>query len=75
MSMQESNPEATVVKVLHAGSLTTLVRQELGPALYQGSGIALESDPLVPGPPPTWSEDQEKRPEPRPNGLLHATGV
>ena len=45
MSMQESNPEATVVKVLHAGSLTTLVRQELGPALYQGSGIALESEP------------------------------
>jgi molybdate/tungstate transport system substrate-binding protein len=45
MSMQESNPEATVVKVLHAGSLTTLVRQELGPALYRGSGIALESEP------------------------------
>src|SRR5260370_24282553 len=45
MSMQESNPEATVVKVLHAGSLTTLVRQEIGPALYQGSGIALESEP------------------------------
>src|SRR5579864_7566347 len=45
MSMQQSNPEASVVKVLHAGSLTTLVRQELGPALYQGSGIALESEP------------------------------
>ncbi len=45
MSIQESNPEATVVKVLHAGSLTTLVRQELGPALYQGSGIVLESEP------------------------------
>src|SRR5260221_7029079 len=45
MSMQEINPEAPVVKVLHAGSLTTLVRQELGPALYQGSGIVLESEP------------------------------
>jgi molybdate/tungstate transport system substrate-binding protein len=45
MSMQENIPEATVVKVLHAGSLTTLVRQELGPALYRGSGIALESEP------------------------------
>jgi molybdate/tungstate transport system substrate-binding protein len=43
--MQENIPEATVVKVLHAGSLTTLVRQELGPALYRGSGIALESEP------------------------------
>ncbi len=45
MSMPENIPEAPVVKVLHAGSLTTLVRQELGPALYQGSGIALESEP------------------------------
>lgn len=36
--------EAPVVKVLHAGSLTTLVRQELGPALYQKSGIVLESE-------------------------------
>src|ERR1700737_1843367 len=45
ISMQENIPEAPVVKVLHAGSLTTLVRQELGPALYQGSGIALESEP------------------------------
>ena len=45
MSMQENIPEAQVVKVLHAGSLTTLVRQELAPALYRGSGIALESEP------------------------------
>jgi molybdate/tungstate transport system substrate-binding protein len=45
MSMPENIPEAPVVKVLHAGSLTTLVRQELGPALYRGSGIALESEP------------------------------
>lgn len=37
--------EAPVVKVLHAGSITTLVRQELGPALYQESGIVIESEP------------------------------
>ena len=45
MSMPEIISEASGVKVLHAGSLTTLVRQELGPALYRGSGIALESEP------------------------------
>jgi molybdate/tungstate transport system substrate-binding protein len=43
--MQENMPRSSVVKVLHAGSLTTLVRQELGPALYQKSGIVLESHP------------------------------
>jgi len=43
--MQENSPEGPVVKVLHAGSLTTLVRQALGPALYRESGIALESEP------------------------------
>ena len=32
------------MKVLHAGSLTTLVRQGLGPALYQANGIAVESE-------------------------------
>ncbi len=32
------------MKVLHAGSLTSLVRQGLGPALYQESGITLESE-------------------------------
>ncbi len=32
------------VRVLHAGSLTTLVRQGLGPAWHQASGIAIESE-------------------------------
>lgn len=45
MSIQENIPDAPDVKVLHAGSLTTLVRQELGPALYQEYGISIESEP------------------------------
>ncbi|HLX41671.1 MAG TPA: extracellular solute-binding protein [Ktedonobacteraceae bacterium] len=32
------------MKVLHAGSLTTLVRQRLGPAMHQASDITLESE-------------------------------
>jgi molybdate/tungstate transport system substrate-binding protein len=32
------------VKVLHAGSLTSLVRQRIGPALFQESGLTLESE-------------------------------
>jgi len=44
MSIQDTTSEPISVKVLHAGSLTTLVRQGLGPALYQASGIALESE-------------------------------
>jgi molybdate/tungstate transport system substrate-binding protein len=45
MSRQANIPQAPVVKVLHAGSLTTLVRQKLGPALYDESGMVLESEP------------------------------
>jgi molybdate/tungstate transport system substrate-binding protein len=44
MSIQDISSEPTSVKVLHAGSLTTLVRQGLGPALYQAKGIVLESE-------------------------------
>ena len=44
MSIQDTSSEPTSVKVLHAGSLTTLVRQGLGPALHQASGIVLESE-------------------------------
>ncbi|HEY6410021.1 MAG TPA: extracellular solute-binding protein [Ktedonobacteraceae bacterium] len=43
MSIQDRQSETTSVKVLHAGSLTSLVRQGIGPALYQESGITLES--------------------------------
>jgi molybdate/tungstate transport system substrate-binding protein len=45
MSKQESVPETTSLKVLHAGSLTSLVRQRLGPVFSQAHGIALESEP------------------------------
>lgn len=44
MQRKDTSPKATTVKVLHAGSLTTLVRQRLGPAWTQASGIALESE-------------------------------
>ncbi len=44
MNMKDTHPETRSVKVLHAGSLTALVRQRLGPALHQASGIALESE-------------------------------
>src|SRR5258708_38624555 len=37
--------ESSSLKVLHAGSLTSLVRQGLGPALSQAHGIVLESEP------------------------------
>jgi hypothetical protein len=33
------------MKVLHAGSLTSLVRQGLGPACFQAHGIVVESEP------------------------------
>ena len=42
--MQEISPQPPSVKILHAGSLTTLVRQHLAPALFQASGITLESE-------------------------------
>jgi molybdate/tungstate transport system substrate-binding protein len=45
MSKQESVTETNPLKVLHAGSLTTLVRQGLGPALLQEYGIVVESEP------------------------------
>jgi molybdate/tungstate transport system substrate-binding protein len=44
MSIIDTPPENRSVKVLHAGSLTTLVRQRLAPALQQASGIALASE-------------------------------
>jgi molybdate/tungstate transport system substrate-binding protein len=44
MSIQEKRSETTSVKVLHAGSLTSLMRRGIGPALYQESGITLESE-------------------------------
>jgi molybdate/tungstate transport system substrate-binding protein len=43
MNMQDRSSESTSVRVLHAGSLTALVRQGLGPAFSRTSGIALES--------------------------------
>ena len=42
--MQEVPSEPLTVKVLHAGSLTTLVRQHLVPALAQTSALNLESE-------------------------------
>jgi molybdate/tungstate transport system substrate-binding protein len=42
--VNEKRSEPSVVKVLHAGSLTSLVRKGIGPALYQESGITLESE-------------------------------
>jgi molybdate/tungstate transport system substrate-binding protein len=42
--VNEKRSEPSVVKVLHAGSLTSLVRKGIGPALFQESGIALESE-------------------------------
>jgi molybdate/tungstate transport system substrate-binding protein len=44
MSSKEKRSETSVVKVLHAGSLTSLVRRGVGPALLQESGITLESE-------------------------------
>ena len=44
MNLNDTPPEIRAVKVLHAGSLTALVRQGLGPALHQASGITLESE-------------------------------
>ena len=45
MREQESIPEAPPLKVLHAGSLTSLVRQRLGPALFGESSIVVGSEP------------------------------
>lgn len=45
MSKHENVPETTSLKVLHAGSLTSLVRQGLGPALSHEHGIVVESEP------------------------------
>jgi molybdate/tungstate transport system substrate-binding protein len=44
MSMKDNHFETSVVKALHAGSLTSLVRRGIGPALYQESGITVESE-------------------------------
>ena len=44
MSIKDNRSETSVVKVLHAGSLTSLVRRGIGPALQQESGITLESE-------------------------------
>ncbi len=44
MSIKDNRSETSIVKVLHAGSLTSLVRKGIGPALYQESGITLESE-------------------------------
>ena len=45
MMKQENVPETSSLKVLHAGSLTSLVRQGLGPALSDAHGIVIESEP------------------------------
>ena len=42
--MKDNRSETSVVKVLHAGSLTSLVRRGIGPAMLQESGITLESE-------------------------------
>jgi molybdate/tungstate transport system substrate-binding protein len=44
MNIKDNRSESSVVKVLHAGSLTSLVRKGIGPALYQERGITLESE-------------------------------
>jgi molybdate/tungstate transport system substrate-binding protein len=44
MSIQETLSEAPTVKVLHEGSLTSLLRSGIGPALFHESGITLESE-------------------------------
>ena len=44
MSIKDKRSETSVVKVLHAGSLTSLVRRGIGPAMFQESKIALESE-------------------------------
>ena len=44
MSIKDKRSETSVVKVLHAGSLTSLVRRGIGPALQQESRITLESE-------------------------------
>lgn len=44
MSIKDNRSETSVVKVLHAGSLTSLVRRGIGPALFQESEITLESE-------------------------------
>lgn len=43
MQRKDTSLETSTVKALQAGSLTTLVRQRLGPALFQESGIVVES--------------------------------
>lgn len=45
MRKHENVPETTPLKVLHAGLLTSLVRQGLGPAFFQAYGIVVESEP------------------------------
>ncbi len=45
MSKQENVPETSSLKVLHAGSLTSLVRLGLDPALSQAHSIEVESEP------------------------------
>jgi molybdate/tungstate transport system substrate-binding protein len=42
--VNEIRSETAGVKVLHAGSLTSLLRKGIGPALQKESGIALESE-------------------------------
>ena len=43
--MNQNKTEPLALKVLHAGSLTSLVRGGLGPALSQAHGIVVESEP------------------------------
>lgn len=43
--MNQNKTESLPVKVLHAGSLTSLVRGGLGPALSDAYGIEVESEP------------------------------
>jgi molybdate/tungstate transport system substrate-binding protein len=42
--VNERRSETSGVKVLHAGSLTSLLRKGIGPALLQENGITLESE-------------------------------
>jgi molybdate/tungstate transport system substrate-binding protein len=45
MNTESKTSESTLVHVLHAGALTTLVREQLAPALSQAHGITLKSQP------------------------------
>src|SRR5579885_1747136 len=45
MSIQRETRPTKRITVLHAGSLTTLVRGHLDPALQRAAGISLESVP------------------------------